>query len=390
MENQEGNTMGTFPTIALLTYHSAYNFGSALQAYATQQALKMMGYNADIINYRMAEQNFYYNHTLTLKYGVRAGVNDLSMLPVYNKRKERARRFENFFQHYLSLTQEAQEPEEVEALWKKYDLVISGSDQIWNKNSCELRCNEWRYMDPYLLKDYPGRKISYASSVNTMSDEDLERIMPELKSFDALAFRESISSKRIGSILLRQIETVLDPTFLLTKLEWVRRFGLKTGNHHDPYILCYSLGGIKADWTLLKNVRLIAKKRGCKVIMVTPFTYIPVADRNIEYHHEYGPLEFLECVYNADMVITNSYHGMAMSINLEKDFYSTCKLGSGDIRKKDILDRIGLAGRIVYNVDELSQMQLKPIDYKPVYRELNSLRDASLNYLRNNISAVQN
>ena len=38
--------------IGLITYHSAYNFGSVLQAYAMQEYLKSEIGNCEIINYR--------------------------------------------------------------------------------------------------------------------------------------------------------------------------------------------------------------------------------------------------------------------------------------------------------------------------------------------------
>lgn len=42
--------------VGIITYHSAYNYGSVLQAYATQVAVKKLGFDAEIINYRMREQ----------------------------------------------------------------------------------------------------------------------------------------------------------------------------------------------------------------------------------------------------------------------------------------------------------------------------------------------
>lgn len=39
--------------VGVITYHSAYNFGSVLQAYATQKVVQELGYEVKIINYRM-------------------------------------------------------------------------------------------------------------------------------------------------------------------------------------------------------------------------------------------------------------------------------------------------------------------------------------------------
>ena len=47
--------------IGVITYHSAYNFGSVLQAYATQESIEKIGYSVEIVNYRMKSQNKYYS-----------------------------------------------------------------------------------------------------------------------------------------------------------------------------------------------------------------------------------------------------------------------------------------------------------------------------------------
>ena len=106
---------------ALITYHSAYNFGSALQAYATQQAVMYMVGNSEIINYRMNEQKRYYEKLYRRDYGPKTFLKDLLMLPVHHKRKRRAEAFEKFFSEKLILSKEVSEPEEVAELWGKYD-----------------------------------------------------------------------------------------------------------------------------------------------------------------------------------------------------------------------------------------------------------------------------
>ena len=108
---------------AIITYHSAYNFGSVLQAYATQQAVMNIVGNAEIINYRMNEQKRYYEKLYRRNYGSKAFIKDLLMLPVHDKRKKKAKAFEKFFKEKLILSKEVSEPEEVAELWGKYDTI---------------------------------------------------------------------------------------------------------------------------------------------------------------------------------------------------------------------------------------------------------------------------
>ena len=49
------------------------------------------------------------------------------------------------------------------------------------KMSNETGNVSWKYMMPYLLYGYMGKKVSYASSIGNMSDEDLLKIIPEVE-----------------------------------------------------------------------------------------------------------------------------------------------------------------------------------------------------------------
>lgn len=144
--------------VGLITYHSAYNIGSALQAFTTQTAVKRLGYDVEIINYRMREQKEIYKMYRT-HYGIKALVKDILQLPIHGKRRIRSDRYEKFFAEKMQLTPICTDYESVSAIWGKYDLIINGSDQIWNKHSLELENNDWKFMKPYLLSGYLGKKI---------------------------------------------------------------------------------------------------------------------------------------------------------------------------------------------------------------------------------------
>lgn len=77
--------------IGIITYHSAYNYGSVLQAYATQYAVKKLGYDSEIINYRMKEQRKSYA-LYRMNCGMKSLLKDLMQFPVQDKRKQRVRK----------------------------------------------------------------------------------------------------------------------------------------------------------------------------------------------------------------------------------------------------------------------------------------------------------
>ncbi|GEA30038.1 polysaccharide pyruvyl transferase family protein [Clostridium diolis] len=366
--------------IGIITYHSAYNYGSALQAYATQEMVKKICGYAELINFRMKEQRQFYSLYRT-KYGMKTLIKDIMQFPLHGKRRIRCNAFENFFNQYMNLSNECQTPDDVVNIWNKYDTIISGSDQIWNKHSQELEHNSWEYMNSYLLVGFSGKKVSYASSVANMTDDELKRIIPEISKFSSISMRENSSSVHMAEMMGRNIENVLDPTFLLDKADWIKSLNLKE-NKKKRYILYYSLGGIQP---LKKNRKVLielANSRQCKLIIVTPFAFIPIQNKVVETHSEFGPVEFLEAIYNAEMVVTDSYHGTILSVNFEKDVYSLCENVGSEFRKTDILNRIGLNDRIIYDVDSLITKTFEPIDYGYVNCEVERLRKHSKEYLK--------
>lgn len=367
--------------IGIITYHSAYNFGSALQAYATQRALYSLGFPSRILNYRMEEQKYYYQRIFHPRYGIKRMVLESVNLLGKAKLHCRASRFESFFTDYFLLTPEVCEPEDVYSQWQQYDVLISGSDQIWNKHSCELHHNEWRYMDPYLLKGFHGRKISYASSIGNMSKEELLNILPELRSFHSLSFREATSAEKMSALLDKPVETVVDPTFLLQKNEWVNQLQLQHRSD-EKYILAYFLTGHRKLLQYLPQISKLAKVFDSKVKIVTPFAYLPYPDSRIEYCSEFGPIEFITALSNAESIVTDSYHGTILSVNFGKNFYSICGTQGTEFRKTDILGRLGLTDRIITDITQILDLDLPPIDYSSVYAKLEMLRQHSLNYFK--------
>ena len=81
--------------IGIITFHSAYNYGSVLQAFATQTFIKKLGSENEIINYRLDEQRRVYSN-LRFNYGYKEFIKDLSLLPIYGRRNIRKEKFETF------------------------------------------------------------------------------------------------------------------------------------------------------------------------------------------------------------------------------------------------------------------------------------------------------
>ena len=95
-----------------------------------------------------------------------------------------------------------------------------------------------------------------------------------------------------------------------------------------------------------------------------------------------SPTEFLGLVKYADYVVTNSFHAVAFSLILEKEFW-VIKLKNLSSRIDSILKLTDLENRII----GYPNMQLNnTIDYKLVNSKLKLQRDESINFLQSTIN----
>lgn len=369
--------------IGVITYHAPYNFGSALQAYALQEKLKDFGFDTEILNYRMEPQKKSYRLIRT-NAGSKAFIYDLAQFPVFPLKKKRTERFEQFIVSHLNLTDEFEEPDQFLTHTSDFDVMISGSDQIWNKESNELHGSDWKYMMPYLLNGFNGKKVSYASSIGNSTQEDLLHIAPYISSFDHIAMREDSSAEIISKLLDRDVETVIDPTLLLTRDEWIQKLGLQKSHAEKPYVLFYSLTGFRPfrrGEGLLKKIA----DQGYQVKFITPYFNYPWHDKRFVNVISYGPIEFIKSLYNAETIITDSFHGTIFSINMGKKFYSINGQNASDFRKTDILKKLGLMNRSITWDAKYEELDKSDIDYQVVYERLAALREHSINYLKDAI-----
>ena len=266
-------------SVGIITYHAAYNFGSVLQAYATQKAIEKLGYEATIINYRPATQRNYYE-LYRWKISTKFLVKDLTMLPVQRMRRLRRERYEAFIASKMNLTEMKYiDRRELTALSDCFDVYVSGSDQIINKHSNELESDSWDAMDPYLLMFTEKRKVSYASSPANMTVEEMKRIAPKLSRFDALSAREPDASKLMEELTSKKVETVLDPTLLLDSNEWAKIADGAQDSLPDNYILYYTLDGTNKLIKRRETLRRLSGELGLPILMLTPFGHISTRER---------------------------------------------------------------------------------------------------------------
>ena len=273
---------------------------------------------------------------------------------------------------YKSNTELKQDPPEA-------DVYIAGSDQIWNTGYQNGR-------DPAFYLDFAPsgrRKISYAARF-AMSE-----IPPEYRSFvkkmidrmDHVSVRARAGLDVLESINIENGVHVLDPVFLLSRSTWDAMAAKKIT---DKYVLVYDLDN---DPCIEAFVKRIAKERGLKIFAANNFSRTSYADSDF---YASGPEMFLALIRDAEIVVGNSFHGLAFSLIFEKEFFvfGRQKKQAANLRIHDLLSLCGLNDRLISSETDLPD-RATPIQYEKVRQVLEKKIHTSEAYLEEAVACKQ-
>lgn len=309
--------------IGILTYHDSDNYGSVLQAYALSHYINSLGADCKIIDYRKPQVKNLYN-IWKRPTNRNAILTDIFQIPYYSKLKKRKKNFENFRKKHLPLSSTLYTKQN-DLKNSKYDLYLVGSDQVWNVNIVDFDTS-------YLLDFTDKKKFSYAASFGSSikNADSFHKYKSLFQKFDKITVREIAGKNLCENELGLSADLVCDPVFLLSADQW-RKLKSKITIKED-YIFCYFAGGVSKEMEeFSKN---LASKHNCKRVIVM-FDWHDWNKKKLIKCFESGPQEFLTLLDNAKFVCTNSFHGTALSIILNKDFYVD---GShSDVRIKSLL-----------------------------------------------------
>ena len=348
------------------------NYGNRLQNYALQNVLSELGNSVDTLN---NPWNINYNVYLEwLKFNIK------KFLFFITKRPERFKRrinFEKFNHDNISFSKYwMNKKKDRIAANQYYDMFICGSDQIWNLNCTNGVCG------PYFLDFVSGkRKIAYAPSMGDylLLDNDREKMRKALEEFYAISVREASMIQMLEQLNLPiSIQTVVDPTLLLKKEDYIQGLKLEKMVSAGKYIFVYILGGTKAYGNIVNEAKKIAKQNGLQIKYV--FDNNNAMIKNIGFDCSgCNPREFVSMIYNAEYVLTNSFHATVFSIIFKKNFTSYAR-GKSSGRITELLSSLGLEER--FNL-ESNGCIIAINSYDKVYQLLANMKIESMIYLEN-------
>lgn len=359
-------------TIGLVTFHRSNSYGACLQAYATVEFLKDNGYEVEIVDYINS-----YEHRFQKKF--------------YSENGKLSGYFTQFIKDYFlkkrsSLKQAFGNPEEYYPISResytdrkdmagvKYDVLIAGSDQIWN---AEITNG----VDPVFLLQFgkSGRRISVASSFGStpITDGDRKKFEKAMRNFDSISTRETFGTKQLRTVTDKPVKILMDPTFFFDGDVWRKKLIQKSmyNSPKEKYIFTFF---VAPNRTYRQRVQEYADKLNLPVWSQQSTT---VKRTNCEKSILGARIEdLIALIANAELVITDSFHGTALSINLGTNFVSFKNTGN-PVRVKMLLDSLGIADRIDMNPNDYNI-----VDYEEVYKKLKPLCEDSRKWV---IDAVE-
>lgn len=264
---------------------------------------------------------------------------------------------------------------------QEYNAIVVGSDQVWR---CVYFPCLWlgqQMENAYLsfAQNWDIKKIAYAASFGTddweYNEEQTLNCRQLLQMFDFVSVREATGVNICKQYFNVDAEHVLDPTMLLSAQDYKTLFQKRQTPPSKGTLLNYVL-----DSTDEIN-HLIAKLSSVKKM-------IPFAVNNPYEEDDSKPLNqrikpsvetWLRGFYDAEFVITDSFHACVFSIIFKKQFIVVGNKERGMARFESLLKMFDLEDRLVDEKVDINTLQ--PIDYGKVYALYSKLKEESFYFL---------
>lgn len=364
--------------IGIATIVDYKNYGNRLQNYALQEVLKSLGGQVEtIVNtpYRPEpESSAFKRYALRMKeLGLRGNIDRIVDKakgdPKGKLLNEKKAQFKDFTKEYIDETEYTVNPESIpNDLGELFDFFVTGSDQVWNPN--------YRKGSPFDFLTFAptSKRIAYAPSfgVSSIPKEFNEDYTKWLSDFAHLSIREDAGAALIKKLTEREAPVLVDPTLLLTKEDWKNFSREPVVKPSKKYLLTYYLGTLSSDKQTF--IETIARENDLEIVNLASYSD--------SKYYTIRPDEFVDMINNAEIFLTDSFHGAVFSIILERPFVVFDRIGnvpSMNSRIDTLLSKFDLMDR---KFDNIEKSNLWNVDFNHVPSILVEERNKSLVYLK--------
>ena len=378
--------------IGIITFwRSNDNYGQLLQCWALQQYLKIMGFEPYLIRYdynpvpnglwwKRIVKLFLVFPAIVKIFRIRKKRIYTQKLTELNKRN-RLRRFDEFRNNNLNMcSQVYHNLKELRKCPPEADCYMTGSDQTWAQ-LVDIK-NNWAYFLSFGQEEIP--RIAYAPSFarNNYPQKIVPQLNKLLSKYSAISVRE-----KDGVEICRKAgytaDHVLDPTFLLSKDDYISLLELR----HNPtnQFFLYSMNVENPDEIRWKELKMFAKDCKKNIICTMGSGLCPGFEIYDEVEYKYPKIkEWIEEIWNSDLVITSSFHGVVFSIIMQTPFIFiplTGIRGKGNGRIFELLEFLKLSDRILSPSKEYVDLLKQNINWQMINVRLQKEIDKSKAFL---------
>lgn len=386
--------------IGLVTCYFHHNYGSMLQAYATEMIMQRMGLPFQTIaceapiDYMVGNKALYIIKKLMIgDWKMRLGKIKIEHAkrhnPVFaNNWAVRNAAFNKFAAETFHLSPLCKTRAELTTMADGYSAFIVGSDQLWRTDSVEHGY--------YTLEWVPDgiRKIAYSTSIGVKEIPwfQVEKNRRFMNRFDFMALREQSACDLVHKLTGRDVHVVLDPTLLFSGNDWLQ-IQQAAPLINGRYIFCYLLGNNPWQRDFIRQVK---QRTGMKIVALQHLDEYIHSDEGFadEAPYNVGPREFLNYIRNAEMVFTDSFHCSVFSILYKKQFFTFSRFSehekqSTNTRIDNLLNITGLQQRrmtVGHTVDDVLATTAK---FDGVDEKLDVWRQSSFDYLNTALGGLE-
>lgn len=369
--------MGEKCKIGIMTLSASDNCGSLLQCFALKHLLEKYG-DVEVINFSSESSHKMYDlPKLSMLEKIQFNF-DRKRRTKFSKLEKCKEAYQNFRICQLDMHNEELFPSNLTEIKEAYDIVVAGSDQIWNVQMGD-------FDESFFLGWTNVKKVAYAPSLggrDVRLSNNAQYIIDCIRDFDFLSVREEIGKKCLEALLNRTVEKVLDPTLVLPEEEWKKLVGVPLIS--GDYIFYYSWAYSYEDQLMIVSKE--SKRLGMPVLVIDARKWYNKDEEKFGFRlsESEGPLAFLNLMYYANRVYVESFHGMVFAYIFRKDFWLMDwheNINELDSRLLEFVDLLGAHKRILtpYNYERIDLEE--KMEY-PYNEKLEKLQEVSKNYLR--------
>ena len=336
--------------LGLVTY-SNYNYGSALQCYATQKYFSQKGCECVLIEKNDGKFEAKLDQIINAilagiispgsikQIAARLKAQSAKSLTLTAESVNAVKTFKKSFvqtEHYSheELYEEGDSPD--------YDYFLAGSDQVWNGDRID------GYDMFFLRFAAKEKRIAWAPSFSgeSVAKYNLAKYRKYISAFFKLSVREETGRKLVYDLTKREAEVLCDPVMLLSKEEWQKEYKDHTNIHlPESFVMAFFI-----DEPSEKAISMLRKfSSENRMIVSFGYRYAPYKEIASMNHIDGSPYDFLNLLDNALYVVTDSYHATVFSALFHKPFLvyerNYTHAQNQSVRIKDFLNDIGASDR---------------------------------------------